>query len=173
MLKKYPLPVKTLTVSFFTILFCEFFFLADVMADYFHIDIETAWLDHGLLEFMTTITLAVSLVAIGFEIRRLLKENRTAQASVKVASGELMSVISQHFDQWQLSASERDIALLLIKGLSTQEVADLRQTKLGTVKSQSSAIYQKAGVRGRNELVAYFVEDLLAGQELLSRSATN
>ncbi|WP_156098587.1 hypothetical protein [Thermopetrobacter sp. TC1] len=31
-----------------------------------------------------------------------------------------------------------------------------------------NAIYRKAGLRGRSELVAYFVEDLLAGEKLLT-----
>ena len=57
--------------------------------------------------------------------------------------------------------------MLLIKGLSTQEISGIRDTRPGTVKSQSSAIYQKADVAGRNELVAYFVEDLLAGESML------
>ena len=82
---------------------------------------------------------------------------------MQVASGELLSVIFTHFEKWGLSPSEVEIALLLIKGFSAAEIAALRETRPGTVKSQSSAIYQKADVRGRNELVAYFVEDLLAG----------
>ena len=56
--------------------------------------------------------------------------------------------------------------MLLIKGLSIQEIADIRETKTGTIKSQCSAIYRKAEVKGRNELVAYFVEDLLSGESL-------
>ena len=97
---------------------------------------------------------------------RLLAEDR-----VKVASGELMQVISEKFDDWRLSPSERDIAVLLIKGLSNQEIAEIRATRPGTVKSQSSSIYQKSGVKNRHELAAYFVEDLLAGERLLPREA--
>lgn len=78
-------------------------------------------------------------------------------------------VIQRHFDMWKFSPSEREVALLLIKGMSTQEIADIRDTKIGTVKSQTSAIYQKAGVKGRNELVAYFVEDLLAGERMFQQ----
>ena len=59
-------------------------------------------------------------------------------------------------------ATEKEVAWLLIKGLSIQEIADARNTKIGTVKSQSNAVYQKAGLQGRAELVSYFVEDLLA-----------
>ena len=158
--------VRSLIFSFVVIAICEAFFLIDVSADIFRIDINTSWIEHDKIELFSTVTLALSLVVIGLQIVRLLKAHRQARDVVEVASGELLAVILRHFEDWKLSASEREVALLLIKGLSTQEIADLRQTKIGTVKSQSSAIYQKAGVRGRNELVAYFVEDLLAGQSI-------
>ena len=159
--------VKSLIVTFAVIAFCETFFLVDILADLFHVDITAPLIEHDLLERISTITLAIALIVIGRQIRRLLKENRDAQASIQVASGELLAVIYAKFNSWQLTPSEQDIALLLIKGLTTQEIADLRNTRQGTVKSQSSAIYQKAGVKSRSELVAYFVEDLLAGEVTL------
>ncbi len=154
--------VQTLIFFFLVIAFCETFFLLDVFADIFRIDISTSWIDHNMIELISAFALAPALVIIGLQIRRLLREHRNAQDAVKVASGELLVVISGRFKEWQLSPSEGEIALLLIKGFTAQEIADLRSTRPGTVKSQSSNIYQKAGVRGRNELAAYFVEDLLA-----------
>ncbi len=156
--------VKSLIISFVIIAICETFFVLDVVADIFYIDISTSWFDHSLIELITTVTLAPALIVIGLRIRRLLREHREAQNSVRVASGELLAVIYARFEEWQLSPSENDIALLLIKGFSAQEIADLRSTRVGTVKSQSSTVYQKAGVRGRHELVAFFVEDLLVGE---------
>jgi len=160
--------IQTLTISFLVILVCEVFFLLDVLADIFQIDISTSWIDHNLIELITVAALTMALIIIGLQILRLLREHRVAQDSVKVASGELMSVINERFAAWELSSSEMDIALLLIKGFTAQEIADLRNTRPGTVKSQSSTVYQKAGVRGRNELVAFFVEDLLGSEQALS-----
>ncbi len=154
--------VQTLIFSFSIIAICEAFFLLDVFADIFRIDISTSWIDHNMIELIISFSLAPALVIIGLQIKRLLREHRVAQDSVKVASGELLVVIYGRFKEWRLSPSESEIALLLIKGFTAQEIADLRSTRSGTVKSQSSNIYQKAGVRGRNELAAYFVEDLLA-----------
>ena len=154
--------VQTLVFFFLVIAICEAFFLLDVIADIFRIDISTSWIDHSMIELISAFSLAPALVIIGLQIKRLLREHRNAQDAVKVASGELLVVISDRFKEWQLSPSEGEIALLLIKGFTAQEIADLRSTRPGTVKSQSSNIYQKAGVRGRNELAAYFVEDLLA-----------
>ena len=145
----------------------EFFFIIDISADIFHLDISTAWIDHSAIETISTLTLALALVVIGLQIKQLLHEHDDAKALVKVASGELLAVIDLKFEVWELTPSEQQIAMLLIKGFSAQEIADLRDTRPGTVKSQCSAIYLKSGVAGRNELAAYFVEDLLAGQKVL------
>jgi len=158
---------RSLVISFTIIAICEAFFLVDVFADAFHIDIVIPWIEHSALELVSAVALAFALTAIGLQIKRLLVEHGDAQASVQVASGELLAVIYAKFDDWDLTPSEREIALLLIKGFSAQEIADMRDTRSGTVKSQSSAIYQKADVKGRNELVAYFVEDLLAGDQII------
>ncbi len=53
------------------------------------------------------------------------------------------------------------MALFAIKGMSTQEIATLRWTSEGTVKAQTNAIYRKAGVTGRPQLLSLFIEDLM------------
>ncbi len=167
LLHKSTFEVQTLIFSFVVIAICEAFFLLDVAADMFQIDISTSWIDHNMIELISAFLLAPALIIIGLQIIRLVRAHREAQDSVKVASGELLAVIHARFAKWRLSPSECEIALLLIKGFTAQEIADLRNTRPGTVKSQSSTIYQKAEVRGRNELVAYFVEDLLAGERII------
>jgi len=159
--------IRSLVASFVVITICEGFFLLDVFSDVFHVDISAPWIEHNVLELITSGTLALALIAIGWQIWRLLQENRETRNAVQAASGELLKVIYAKFDSWKLSPSESEIALLLIKGLSIQEISDLRNTRPGTVKSQGSAIYRKAGVAGRHELMAYFVEDLLAGEAIL------
>ena len=53
------------------------------------------------------------------------------------------------------------MAWFTIKGLPIAEIARLRQTSEGTVKAQSNAIYRKAGVNGRTQLLSLFLEDLI------------
>ena len=53
------------------------------------------------------------------------------------------------------------IALLLLKGPSHKAIAAVRQTSEKTVRQQSLAVYRKAGLSGRAELSAFFLEDLL------------
>lgn len=78
--------------------------------------------------------------------------------------GELSAIIHRQFDTWHLSDAEKEIALLLLKGLSLEEIAALRSRSEKTVRQQASAIYNKASVSGRHALSAYFFEDLLTSQ---------
>ena len=72
--------------------------------------------------------------------------------------------IGEQLDEWSLSAAEKEVALMLIKGLSTRELAQLRGTSEKTVRQQASQIYTKASVDNRAELAAFFLEDLLLPQ---------
>ena len=69
--------------------------------------------------------------------------------------------IDLQLDQWQLSVAEKDVAFLLLKGLSLKEIAAARGTTEKTARVQSSAVYAKSGLAGRSELSAFFLEDLL------------
>ena len=69
--------------------------------------------------------------------------------------------INLQLDQWQLSAAEKEVAFLLLKGLSLKEIATTRRTTEKTARVQSSAVYAKSGLAGRSELSAFFLEDLL------------
>ena len=57
--------------------------------------------------------------------------------------------------------AEEEVGLLLLKGLSMKEIADLRGTSERTAREQAGAVYAKAGLSGRAELSAFFLEDLL------------
>lgn len=74
---------------------------------------------------------------------------------------QLSGVIAKQFADWQLTASEKEIGWLLLKGLSLKEIAVLRDTLEKTVRQQASSIYKKAGVSGRHAFSAWFIEDLL------------
>lgn len=69
--------------------------------------------------------------------------------------------IDGHFDSWALTGAEREIALLVLKGLSYKEVASARGTTERTVRHQALGVYRKAGVAGRAEMAAFFLRDML------------
>jgi DNA-binding CsgD family transcriptional regulator len=72
-----------------------------------------------------------------------------------------MELLEERFDEWSLTPAEREVALFAIKGLSLSEIAGVRETSEGTVKAQTNAIYRKAGVTGRPQLLSLFIDDLM------------
>lgn len=74
----------------------------------------------------------------------------------------LGQAIETQFSRWNLTEAEREVALLLIKGLSHKEIATVRAVSERTVREQARSIYSKAGLTGRTALSAFFLEDLLA-----------
>lgn len=73
----------------------------------------------------------------------------------------LSRAIDQQLSKWTLTEAEKEVAFLLLKGLSLKEIAEARGTTDKTARVQSTAIYAKAGLSGRSELSAFFLEDLL------------
>jgi DNA-binding CsgD family transcriptional regulator len=80
----------------------------------------------------------------------------------------LGEAIDAQFTRWNLTDAEREVALLLLKGLSTKEIAAVRAGSERTVREHARAIYAKAGLTGRTALSAFFLEDLLAPIEGLN-----
>lgn len=80
---------------------------------------------------------------------------------LQAAREHLGKVILEQFAQWNLTASEQQVAMLLLKGLSFKEIAAVRNTSEKTVRQQASALYGKAGLSGRHEFSAWFIEDLV------------
>ena len=74
-----------------------------------------------------------------------------------------MTLWAAQFEAWGLTAAERDVGMLALKGLDVGDIAALAGAATGTVRAQLSRVYTKAGVTGRAQFVALFVEDLLAG----------
>lgn len=108
------------------------------------------------------------LVAARRRARALQRDLHTAEASLARFRAEsqehlrgLGAAIDRQFERWGLSPAEREVALLLLKGLSHKEIAGLRATSERTVRQQSLAVYRKAGLSGRADLAAFFLEDLL------------
>lgn len=119
------------------------------------------WIAHELISILTLIGFLTGAVIIWRSQRRLLQRNREVEQHLRAARGEFFAMLEVQFDEWGLSEAERDIALLTVKGLSVAEIAACRNTSQGTIKSQSSAIYRKAGVRSRTQLLGILIEELL------------
>lgn len=79
-------------------------------------------------------------------------------------------VIDAQLDAWKLSQAEKEIALLMLKGLSHVEIAEIRHTSERTVRQQSLSVYAKSGVKGRTDLAAFFLEDILNATHMKTHS---
>ena len=98
--------------------------------------------------------LSVDLAAARREAERFRDEARDALRGLGEA-------IDGQFARWGLTAAEREVGLMLLKGLSHKEVAAARSTSETTIRQQALAIYRKSGLRNRSDLSAFFLEDLL------------
>ena len=102
--------------------------------------------------------LTSSLEEARLEVERHAK---TADALIKGVGDKM----DKQFEVWGLTPAEKEVASLLLKGMRHKEIGEIRQTSERTVRQQSLAIYRKAGVEGRTELAAYFLEDLMPSAE--------
>ena len=74
----------------------------------------------------------------------------------------LGEAIDRQFLTWKLTGAEREIGLLILKGMSHKEIAAARVTSERTIRAQARSIYAKAGLSVGAALSAFFLEDLLA-----------
>ena len=148
-------------------LFCAVFFLGEGLLESFDLDLDATGISHDVFESVLAVALLGSLLLTVIEIRSLQEREEHMKSKLKAATGAFAQLLDEHFEQWSLTPSERDVALLAVKGLSISDIARVRATKEGTIKAQCNAIYRKAGVTGRTQLLSIFIEELLA-EELVS-----
>jgi putative tricarboxylic transport membrane protein len=108
----------------------------------------------------------------------LLRDLETAREHAKRSDEETRELlrglgvqIDKEFETWRLTSAEREVAHLMLKGLRHKEIANVRGTSERTVRQQALTIYKKAGLEGRGDLAAYFLEDLLPPSEANKRPA--
>lgn len=112
------------------------------------------WLKYYQSTQSTLHTLQTDLVAANNETQRWRDESRDLIAGLGIE-------IQKQFMRWELTHAEAEVGLLLLKGFSHQEIANIRSASERTVREQARALYRKAGVSGRSSLSAFFLEDLL------------
>jgi DNA-binding NarL/FixJ family response regulator len=158
------------------------FAAADVMADLR----EGTTVSHVGLE---GVVLAIGILGAALVARRLFVAVRSARESSQEARNlanqlaqssaeagrwrdeakDLMrglgQAIDEQFDRWKLSPAEKEVGLLLLKGLSHKEIAEARSVTEATGRQQAGALYKKAGLSGRHDLSAFFLEDLMLPPE--------
>ena len=141
---------------------CAMLFISDIFSSLFGIEARPlSWEMREMLEMGAALGLVIGAVFGGLAMRRAVADRNKAQERLRRASGAFMDLLEERFAEWALTPAERDVALFAIKGMSTAEIAVLRATSEGTVKAQTNAIYRKAGVSGRSQLLSLFIDDLM------------
>lgn len=152
--------------------------------DFFH-EFNEDYHDTGYLIMEGTITL-LAFIGAGIvvqQIRQRRQENQALHQALTLSRADLQNaradldalnaklhdtgkqysaVIQEQFNAWELTPSEKAVAILLLKGLSFEEIASVRNTKEKTVRQQASNIYHKSGLNGRHAFAAWFFEDFLS-----------
>ncbi len=103
----------------------------------------------------------VRAARLDVRLETALKEASRFKTEAHEALRGLGEAIDAQFDRWELTPAEREVGLLMLKGLSHKEVAAARSTSEPTVRQQALMVYRKSGLRNRSDLSAFFLEDLL------------
>ena len=141
---------------------CALLFLYDLLRDLIEARSLAGIHTQLVIEIVASLALAIGIAIETRIMRAMYQRQRQSERSMRVARGAFHRVIEDYFDGWRLSPAERDVAGFLIKGCSIAEIAGFRNAAEGTVKTQLNAVYRKAGVAGRSQLVSLLIEDLLA-----------
>jgi DNA-binding CsgD family transcriptional regulator len=95
---------------------------------------------------------------------REVERDRWRDEATRLLAG-LGAAIEAQFERWGLTPAEKEVALLLLKGLGHKEAAGVLERSERTVRQHAIAVYRKSGLAGRAELAAFFLEDLLLPQQ--------
>ena len=153
-------------------LLCAVFFVGDILASVLGVKLQPlSWELRELMEIGAAVGLLLGLGLGALLLWQSIRARNRAEEKLRRASGAFMDLLEERFLDWALTPAERDVALFAIKGLSTAEIASLRSTSEGTVKAQTNAIYRKAGVSGRPQLLSLFIDDLMRDDVVPRRNA--
>ncbi len=114
-----------------------------------------------VMECLIALALLGGIVLSAYYVRQLRSNMRRQTIALASARGALADHIASRFADWGLTPAESDVALFALKGCDVAEIARLRSAAAGTVRSQLSQIYAKAGVTSQSMLMSLFIEDLL------------
>lgn len=149
--------------------FAVVYFAGDALVDMITAPGQT----HSLTELPVALALGIGAVLGLREWRRAQAITARQDTALALAAGAFAEVVETHFTEWGLTRAERDVAILALKGLDVAEIAEARSAAQGTVRAQLARIYAKAGVSGRAQFAALFVEDLMLPAVPLSKAMAN
>lgn len=141
---------------------CGAYFLWEIAASILGLPtLPLRWQTRELVQIGASLGLILGAFLGVILAREATRAGARAETARRLTSGQFTDVVAEYFRRFDLTPAETDVAWLLLKGMAIGEIADLRATRLGTVKAQCSAIYRKSGVSGKSQFISQIVEDLL------------
>lgn len=142
------------------------FFTQDVVTDAY----EHFAFGHGYSakELFHLIAEVIAVVVMTGTIMLLVRYTQTLRDSVDSSMSKLHALrvnfhdhVKEQFTLWGLTKAESDVALFILRGVATEQIADFRSCSIATVKVHAHNVFKKAGVSSRQELMALFLEDFI------------
>ncbi|GAB5446130.1 helix-turn-helix transcriptional regulator [Gymnodinialimonas sp.] len=137
--------------------------IAEIIVNFGGLWEDLAWsfwyLPWGYLNVLVAILLAA-------EIWRMRRSMHQMDTQLRASAEAFRSTVASYAARWGLSVAERDVLMLILKGCTHGQIAEMRNTAEGTVKAQAAKIYQKSGFGGKNEILSALVEDLSGGRSV-------
>ena len=130
---------------------------------------------HGALEIGLIVASLILLFYFVFQLRRKQLDQKSMSEKMQALREQLANsgqsdqaneasfqkAVDEQFTAWRFTSSEKEVAMLLLRGLSVKEIADVRHVQEKTVHNQLATIYDKSQLFGRHIFAARFFEDLL------------
>lgn len=136
------------------------YFLADGVDDLvaeFHAGVGF----EAIMECVIAVALLAGTILGARYTRLLLAQARRSEESLGIARGAMAQLLNVKFAEWNLSKAESEVALFAIKGSTIAEIANVRGSAEGTVRSQLSQVYGKADVANQTMLLSLFLDELI------------
>ena len=138
------------------------FFVGDILISVLRLPIEPfSWMFVELIQIGAALGLITGVVMGVIVLRQARQRTARAEEALRMAKTAFRDLLEERFQGWDLTPAERDVAMFSIKGFSTADIAAFRGVSEGTVKAQTNAIYRKAGVSGRSQLLSLFIDELV------------
>lgn len=145
---------------------CAGFFVAQILMSVLGLPFGPfSWTFHEMVELGAALGLLIGVAFGAVALQAARARTEKAEEALRIARTAFRDVLDERFTEWDLTPAERDVALFAIKGFSTQDIADLRSVSDGTIKAQTNAIYRKAGVTGRPQLLSLFIDELVENDQ--------
>lgn len=139
------------------------FFVFNLLSDLFLLRLPfIPWQYYEILQIAASLGLLSGVLCAIALLALTVRRERRIKDQIDAVAGQFQTHVDRQFERWDLTPTERHVALMVIKGFSNGEIANLRKSSESTIKSHLTSIFRKSGLSSRQQLVSCIIEDLLA-----------